>query len=608
MVTNSGSMSGATPQFTFVDRLPAEGASAWYAHYDHAELPVSGWRACDLRAVLRTHQDAWLDAFDDWHAELSRLAVARSSWWWCLSGSRATAWVPRDTLKPLFFAAALREWSRLHGVDDVHVVGAPEEVGGYLEEFAHGPGAPVVSASWRGRAWRRVAAWAMRSLAKPRLSVPKAEILVYSHVLGAAALEEAGDHFFGGLLEELEAAVPGGMVVGYLLERNEERERAMQLLARTGRRFTFVMEQLTAGDVAWVAATVMWVSLRLMRLAQVAPAIQLGQWRSRRFVGRYVQDEIAARPAVIELGLYRAMRRVLSRTGAKTIVYPYEEKPLEHALLRACGDAATPVRSVACAHAVQTTCHLALRGRLDARANPPQPDQILATGPAARTLLIQWGRKSPSAVAVAGSSRHIEPVDPPRPLTARRSSLRVLLLIGHEFELETFSHLMERHPEIFAGDEIVVRRYPFGWHEAQDRAMARLVAAGGRVRADAEPLREQLAWCDVALCASSSTGIQAMLAGRAVIWTGLHDLWVADPLLGQHEGLLRCERPAELGEALAQVRALSDEAYVRLAARQRSVASSIFAPPDRAQFVRHVLGRPGLPATTVREAELVDAP
>lgn len=605
----------------FVDALPSGIGRGWHAHYGHPEEPAEGWMACDVRSVIRAHQAAWVEAFDAWHAALCRQALAITRWWWLLPASRPNIWVQRATLKPLVFAAALSEWAAAHpACRPIHVVGATAAVRRYLEEWNPGqePGGrcgPMMR-PWRTPARLLKACWTLlgRCLAHagrwPATSPPAgAKFVFYSHIVQARALAEHGDHFFGAMLEAAESAFPGEVLTAYLLHDEAERSEVERLLSRSGRRFTFLFDHLTRWDACWAAWQGLLTCVSVSQALRGAPPIRLGRWVSRSFAGSFLAEQLLAQPAVVEFAVYRAMKRLIARSGLRVLAYPYEEKALERALLQACAEAARSVRTLGYAHAAHSTGHVALRARAEGMPSPPKPDRLLATGRRAAEFLSGWAKQGAARVGVVGSPRSLGPFPPAQSEAARRESLRVLILIGFGEELETLAAFVERQPRLFAGCEVRIRRYDFAWRQAQDRGEARLLraAVSGTITVEAGSLRQQLAWCDLALFSSTSAGIQAMLAGRLVISADLQDLFEADPCVGATACFARCATAGELGQALDRARALPDGEYARQVQAQRDFAVSIFAPVDRARLIRELAGEPPASAPAAQMPDPIGA-
>lgn len=571
-------------ELVLVDRLPAEGAG-WYAHYDHVPLAASGWTRCDVRAVLDAHAETWLDDYDAWHAEVCRRGHAAAAWWWLTSASRPNVWVQHHLLKPLFMAAALREWTDAHpDVARLTVVGAPAELAAYAKDFGLTvTGAAATrrdGASARRRVVGDVAAHArqwLRDAARARPARVTTPTLFYSHVLRAADLERSGDHFFGGMPDVAAASVT------YLLHDPRERADAETALRGRAARSSFVLDHLTRADVVWVVAA----ALRTWRRARAItlPTVHLGRHRSAGFAARFRAVEIAPKPPLLELAVSRALRRLLAASPAvRTIVYPYEEKGVERAVLAAVRGGT--VTTAGFAHAAHTRSHLALRTRDAADATPPQPDRILATGPRARDFLVAWARKPAATTVVVGSPRHCAPLPGRRSASARRIGLRMLVITGHGFELGQLANLAVAHPPFVPGDDVVVRTYDYAWAAAQEDGIRRLAALVPGLRVGVGTLAEQLAWSDVAIFDSTTAGLQAMQAGRLAIRVALHELFETESLLGAAGMFARCRSGEELAAALASARALDDAGYDAWTARQRTLADSILAPLDTAALGR----------------------
>lgn len=588
--------------FVFVDELPRDLAGGWCAHYEHIPFDGSGWKQCDIRAIIASNQKRWLDEFDEWHSAVCEAALRASRWWWLMRASRPNVWAEHDSLKPLFFAVAAREWRNSHPTcAPIYLVGCPPEVKLYLSELEEDLEEVNLARSARLRTLRALLTGFValgiqlsrlaRCYSLRRPMTQSGRVLFYSHVVDGRALNEVGDHFFGDMIDTAEQAIPSEITVAYLLQNENERKRVTEYLRASNRRFCFVLDYLILWDLIWIFFTCVGANLWLARLPRALPPIRLGSRASRLFSFSYATDLILSRPPSMELAIYRAMRRLLRRSGVQTVLYPYEEKALERAILRACSEASSPVRTLAYAHAACTACHLAMRTRRAGCPTPPQPDKILATGPRARDFLVDWGRKRTTEVVV-GSPRYLERCAAPRSVADRRSGLRVLVLTGHGFELSMLANFVERRTDLFVRDEVVIRRYNFGYVDAQNRAIERLSKLSDRFRVGAESLFDQIEWCDLALFSSTTAGLQAMLSGRLVAYVALHDILEADPLWGSDVCFARCCTPDQLADALARARALTDVEYARIAAMQREFATSIFAPIDKPKLMDQLWGGP----------------
>ena len=87
-------------QIIIKSKLP-QGSSGVYAHYHHKNFKDDSWEFIDVRRHVYKYENKWLDNIDNWHAELSKVALDYCKWWWFLNCSRLTSWYP-PILKPLF--------------------------------------------------------------------------------------------------------------------------------------------------------------------------------------------------------------------------------------------------------------------------------------------------------------------------------------------------------------------------------------------------------------------------------------------------------------------------------------------------------------------------
>jgi hypothetical protein len=185
----------------------------------------------------------------------------------------------------------------------------------------------------------------------------------------------------------------------------------------------------------------------------------------------------------------------------------------------------------------------------------------------------------------------------------RARGLRVLVVIAHASELDVLGAWLERTPHLFEGHEVVIRTYRFGWFVEQERGLRRVLAVAPALVPREGELREQLAWSDLVIFNSTTTGVQAMLAGRLAVHAGLHDLFAVDPLLGEPGVFARCAGPADLVVALARARDMSDGDVASVLAEQRALAVTILAPPDPEAVLRTVRGADRPAGSSMRRRE-----
>jgi len=150
---------------------------------------------------------------------------------------------------------------------------------------------------------------------------------------------------------------------------------------------------------------------------------------------------------------------------------------------------------------------------------------------------------------------------------------------------------------------VQVRKTAGGWFAAQEIGMRRLTELNPAIASAQGSLVDNITWCDVALFASTTAGIEAMLAGRLAVYVALHDVFEADPLLGHDGAFARCEDEHHLADALARARGLTDGEYDAALHRQRALAERILAPIDIQQLLVRLAPAAGTTVAADRSAE-----
>jgi hypothetical protein len=276
--------------------------------------------------------------------------------------------------------------------------------------------------------------------------------------------------------------------------------------------------------------------------------------------------------------LYKQWGRILKESEADTVIYPYEEKPLEHAMLLAVRDFSPRVRTIGFAHAAYSKGHLYLRR--GCHGEPPRPDIVATTGEVARKLFEMVGVPS-DQIRVIGSPRFCSEERGDKSIKSKRRT-RILLLIGYGFELRNFASMVENSPDLFANHDLVIRRYPYSWFDLQDAAEVRLHAAGVVYQSDANDLMSQIDESDIVLFESTSAGMEASLRGKLVIHLNLSDIISTNHFYSEHshEEIKFCRDADELKRQLKYIASLKPEQYEMIAERQRRLVVRLYSPVD----------------------------
>lgn len=593
----------------FVDQLPAN-VSGKYAHYKHQRVGGSRWEYCDVRKYIAQHQDKWLNYVELWHSELSKIGLGYTKWWWLMPESRLIAWHPPH-LKPLFFAIALIEYCEKFNYDELYLVECPDEVYSYLKELKPDYcisfcqvaakqqrfGMPYIRGIYKAAFSRKIINIFLRQLTNLRAlmmlvlcclqksknlsAIDKVKLVIYSHALDVETLLQKGDHFFGPMFDEVSGIDRKDILWLYFTESRKERIAVEEHMRSAGHKAVFLYELITLTDFIRIILASIRLAYNMRFVKNESPPLKIDKYQSLIFSKIFFSELLQSVLPITELAVYFAVRRLLKSTGARALIYPYEEKGLERAIVYACRDTAENAKTIGFAHAVYNNGHLYLR-RNDRLIKSPKPDFIASTGAAQRDWLIKWALVRPEQIAFVGSPRYHARLPLHENFESRPKCLRVLILTGMGYELGMLANYLEESAGLFSDCEVLIRRYPYAWQAQQDEGIYRLRKLFKNIRVETGSMLGQLSWCDVVIYSSTSAGLEAMLSGRLAIYAELHDFLILDPMAGKGDPskIIRCSTPGELKTTLQNIRNMNLQDYLMAVQRQHEFASQIYAPVD----------------------------
>lgn len=599
----------STPTLNSVRALDPSGAGLFFQFgaAASAEAPGHGWIDGQAQAHIQANEDRWLEQLAQWHEHTAATAAQLSQDWWFTQASRIMSWYPTVTDR-LFFAIAVIDRVERLKVDRAALVGCPHEVLSFIRELRpdwriDGPAVEEAAAAHAPSRWRRaiglVTEATRRLLAVSRNSVralPLPEngwMLVYSHAMNPKTFAAAGDHFFGRGLNSLK--VPG---------TNRRLKKVWLFLFAAGKtalksEFAATVEKDGDGCL-FVDDLIGWRELfsavrsafRIRRFTRAArpllPRLTIDAHTSALFVSRWVDPQFNRSWPLHELFVFHALKRII-RVASKSerlpaaLLYPYEQKALENALLLALRSDDRRVRAIQTigfAHAVHNKGHLYMHAPRRSLLGQPLPQKLATTGPITKQWLHEWGQQPLKHLFVAGSPRYSEPLPPPKLDTPIK---RALVIISSAHELPVFARMIRAAPAgAFAGWELVVRRYPYGWHKEQDLGVEILRSCGVRMTVEGGPLRAQLETIHAALFCSSSAGFEAMLAGRLGVCVNMNETMTLDLITGKGDpsALFHAQTIEPLLQSLTTIEQMDAAAYATRLAQQRQYAMSIYAPAN----------------------------
>jgi hypothetical protein len=288
---------------------------------------------------------------------------------------------------------------------------------------------------------------------------------------------------------------------------------------------------------------------------------------------------------VTELIFLRVYTRFIRESGAKVIIFPYEEHTIEHALLCAAKNLNDDIRCVCFAHAGYSKGHLCINRNYSSRLQ--SADEYWVTGNDAEQRFISSGIKQETIVKV-GSPRHRKAVDlrPLSPKPQPNGRYKLLFICGLGFELVYFARLAAQAGSFLQNYDISIRKHFHSWKKEQKHAEAILNKAGIRHTIATGDLASQIVASDLVLFESTTAALQASMLGRPIIHMKLFDVLKTNLFFTSEGDIVpSCSNFLELDQLIKQLAALSETEFRQFLGEQREVAENLFSPLSLSSMV-----------------------
>ena len=281
-------------------------------------------------------------------------------------------------------------------------------------------------------------------------------------------------------------------------------------------------------------------------------------------------------PILVNICTYRVLRRLLKNSPCSLLIYPYEEKGIERAMLYACQE--NNVRVMGYTPHPQHWLALSLKDTKQQQGL--RPSRYAVCGKAYIDYLRNWAGKS-EEISVWGSGKTFHRLEN---LTEFGAQLKVLLLVSHPNELKVFSSWLQYNPSMTKNIHYFFR--PYGALKSTDaeRILSELDNKYSCITITSESLYEDLAQTDLAVFCATSAGIAAVKHGRLAIHLCLDDFFAMDPCFDNVEPFLSCQSAQEFIDRVQYLKCLTKEDLNIVYEKQQAAAEDIFGKADSNQI------------------------
>jgi hypothetical protein len=542
----------------------------------------------DLQSIIKSNAGEWTGFFRRWLGELNRRNAGLE--WWAYT-STAKNLLSSGLGSRLFEVLAFREVLALHQgrfVVSGATPGQMDAIAGLLRDQA----VEVGGSAYRWRGWRRAI---QRTEGLLRQFYQSVRVwLSFGFIRGPAKLDielcvftymdaprRGGvDAYFGRLHQFIKNLRPdlrfAYATYIYAPYRNRIRE-----LARVADGDAFpAFALLTSGDflrALYRAIRALFpgypLSSELRRERALVPLLEESLIEDVR-VGGYLHN----------LLVYYSMQRLAAGSAIKALIYPYENKSLEKALLLGVRAGKPSIEVVGYQHTSITPRHVTLLFEPGEAEITPLPDRIVTVGEITRRYLERHGCYPTGIFATGCALRQAWNYPLPRDKGRARCPRVLLALSSSKAELLEAVSFMRSASEAH-GLEVAVRAHP-NFPLSLLTADLRAWVTDKANDLSGTELADNLQWCDAVAYVSSTVALEALMRGRPVVNLRLSDAIDADPLIEPVPLAWKVESPKALADVLSLLRELHDDDFAARQAESITKMRDYFRPISN-EALRH---------------------
>jgi hypothetical protein len=559
----------------FTEEMPINGTGI-LCFYNYSPINISGWKNIDLREIIREKEDEWLSELDSWHIDISNRAIRYSEWWPLASGSRIHIWSNQTkfSFKSLFYALAILELKKRYPNQLIRVISAPREVTNYINNSSVSKSkitSILQSINFYTNLIKKLTKLIFIIVLNKKKFPKKKHLIIFSTLLLGARLDNFSDHYYGNIFSnstnknsENKSWIYSDLLLNYSGIRKK--------LISINRDAYFLIDFLDINDLLKSLIRSIRARTCFSKILNNVKSQKIGELEINSFENQFLLNMVINASIFIDLIHYQAWKKILNKLDPKALIYPYEEKTTERAMLLAIKACKTEIVSVGFAHAAYSKGHLYLRNFKNNIM--PKPNYIALTGESAKNYFVKLGYPEEKLVVI-GSPRYKE-LNKKNIDKAEKCKNKILFIVGHGFEMLNFATMLSSKSEILKDYELLIRRYPYGWIKEQDIAEKKLREYGVKYIITKGLLSDEINNSGIIFYDSSSAGIESSLYGKITIQINLSEILDTKHFIDNQ--VIKCNNIEELLIRLEKIRSINYENYKKLANQQREVSINLYSP------------------------------
>jgi len=585
---------------TFKDQIP-DNVNIPFGIYQYDESLRQNSNYIDIRGIVRGKNSAWLDEIHSSFANLSSAFLRYTQWWWFTGMSRLDIrpWGQEGIFKPLLFAKAVLEWRKYHtNIKEILLIGCDPMVAVYLKEFdktliLEGEKEICQPQLLIFHALKK-SIWAVLRLLKVAYSICKNhmfkpsgkinyDVIVLYDPVPDVPVKSGYKYFYGSLFDSINDIKIGS--IGYACTGytgyNAKQER--REFSKNSSVF-FMLDHINIVHLMQGIFINIYIMLLTWVIAFRKLPCSIKGSDSFLFWQNYLFHELDRVPYLSNICNYMALKSIFTQSSqCKLVIYPYEEKGLERAILFACQERG--IRSIGYTPNPQYRTALAMR---DApRPASPKPSTYAVCGPNYADFFVSWGKKDNDSISVWGSEKSSK-----KSLKTREINLshpKILFLLSHPNELKIFHSWLRTNGRISYSVTYLVRPYKAANYKEFEKVLTPMMNEFDCVKESHGELYEDLQLCDLTIFCATSAGLVAVNYGYLSIYLDLNDFLEINPCFDHLDVMLYCKSPAEFAVRLDEICNMSTDSIMELHQRQLSLVERIYSPIQTSLIEKELL-------------------
>ena len=557
-----------------------------FAGYRYDEILAHMDGNINIREILAEKSDDWLNDINKSFADLSRRFQKRTRWWWVTGASRIDLrpWGQEDVFKPLFFARAVLYWLSKHpGTDEIFLVCAPKEVEIYIKEFKadiviENRQSELIAIPFIITLFEHLMIGILKSFKNAghiiwnhlfcKRGVLKSKLLVLYELISDMTLVEGHKYFYDGLFEEVGAEAEG-VVFGCI---DNPSSPVNKLRSQLNEEIFFLLDYITfIGFIKSIGINI-YVLVLLFWDCLWRKEYTFGNFVTSRFWPNYLLKELSLVPFLNNICCYYALNVVLDGHKYERLVYTYEEKASERAILFSSRE--KNIKTTGYIPHPQHRLALSMRDAYEPYA--PKPDAYAVCGDQYVDYLRTWCKKESAAISVWGSKKSFR--EDFQAQKYDRTNLKVLLTLSHPNELGVFCSWLERDKKLTQGVTYYLRFYKEAGFKRFQEQLNVITKKFDCVKEIEGSLKENFEFCDLTVFCATSAGLLGVNGGKIAIHLCLDDFFAINPCFDDTEFMLSCRTAEDFSNRLDALCSLDDSAISEIYRNELDFISTIFHP------------------------------